>query len=132
MKTLRRPAVDELGPSAPHRTARRACRPARCAGRAGRAGPAPRRPSCPTARERRTLAQPRLEIALFVGRRSSSSSAFVLVPIGLAGYYSFFKWNGFGPLDDFVGLDNYRPGARPTRSSSARSGTTSSSSSPRS
>jgi raffinose/stachyose/melibiose transport system permease protein len=36
---------------------------------------------------------------LFVG--------FVLVPIGVAAYYSLHKWNGFGPVTDFVGLDNY-------------------------
>jgi raffinose/stachyose/melibiose transport system permease protein len=37
---------------------------------------------------------------LFVG--------FVLVPIGVAAYYSLHKWNGFGPVTDFVGLDNYK------------------------
>ncbi len=32
---------------------------------------------------------------------------FVLFPIGQAAYYSLFKWNGLGPLDNFVGLDNF-------------------------
>jgi raffinose/stachyose/melibiose transport system permease protein len=32
---------------------------------------------------------------------------FVLTPIGVAAYYSFYNWNGFGPLNDFIGLQNY-------------------------
>ena len=32
---------------------------------------------------------------------------FVLFPIVQAGHYSLFKWNGLGPLTDFVGLQNY-------------------------
>lgn len=31
----------------------------------------------------------------------------VIVPVAQAVYYSFFKWNGLGPLTDFVGLNNY-------------------------
>jgi raffinose/stachyose/melibiose transport system permease protein len=38
-------------------------------------------------------------LVLFVG--------FVLIPIGVAAYYSLYSWNGFGPLTNFVGLDNY-------------------------
>jgi raffinose/stachyose/melibiose transport system permease protein len=34
-------------------------------------------------------------------------AGFVLVPIGIAAFYSLFEWNGFGPLDDFIGFDNY-------------------------
>ncbi|WP_433479053.1 carbohydrate ABC transporter permease [Spirillospora sp. CA-142024] len=33
---------------------------------------------------------------------------FVLIPIFVAFYTSFFKWGGFGRPEDFVGLDNYR------------------------
>ena len=33
---------------------------------------------------------------------------FVLYPIAQAVYYSAFDWNGLGPLEDFVGIDNYR------------------------
>ncbi len=33
---------------------------------------------------------------------------FVLYPIAQAAYYSAFDWNGLGPLENFVGLDNYR------------------------
>ncbi|MFB9240022.1 ABC transporter permease subunit [Plantactinospora siamensis] len=39
-------------------------------------------------------------LALFVG--------FVILPIGVAVYYSVYKWTGFGPPQDVVGFDNYR------------------------
>jgi raffinose/stachyose/melibiose transport system permease protein len=39
-------------------------------------------------------------LALFVG--------FVIVPIILAAWYSLYNWSGFGPLSDFIGLQNYR------------------------
>ena len=32
---------------------------------------------------------------------------FVVLPVGEAAYYSFFRWNGFGDPDKFVGLKNY-------------------------
>jgi raffinose/stachyose/melibiose transport system permease protein len=31
----------------------------------------------------------------------------VVLPVIQAIYYSFFKWNGLGPVTDFIGLDNY-------------------------
>jgi raffinose/stachyose/melibiose transport system permease protein len=31
----------------------------------------------------------------------------VLLPVGQAIYYSFYRWNGLGPLDSFTGLANY-------------------------
>jgi raffinose/stachyose/melibiose transport system permease protein len=31
----------------------------------------------------------------------------VLFPVAQAIYYSFFRWNGLGPLENFVGLNNY-------------------------
>lgn len=31
----------------------------------------------------------------------------VLLPVAQAVYYSFFRWNGLGPLENFIGLDNY-------------------------
>lgn len=34
-------------------------------------------------------------------------SLFVVWPLLDAGYYSFFKWNGFGVPTDFVGFENY-------------------------
>ncbi|MBW5480439.1 carbohydrate ABC transporter permease [Streptomyces bambusae] len=32
---------------------------------------------------------------------------FVLAPIAVAVYTGFFKWSGTGPMDDFVGIENY-------------------------
>ncbi|WP_443048083.1 carbohydrate ABC transporter permease [Streptomyces sp. H39-S7] len=32
---------------------------------------------------------------------------FVLAPIAIAVYTGFFKWGGIGPMDDFVGFENY-------------------------
>src|SRR5690242_10180604 len=31
----------------------------------------------------------------------------VLLPVAQAIYYSFFRWNGLGPLQNFIGLANY-------------------------
>jgi raffinose/stachyose/melibiose transport system permease protein len=50
----------------------------------------------------------RVEIALFVSPALLLYLVFVLLPIVLAAYYSVFHWNGLDPLDDFVGLGNYR------------------------
>lgn len=50
----------------------------------------------------------KLELALLLGPALVLFLGFVLVPIGVAVYYSFYNWNGFGPLSDVVGLDNYR------------------------
>ena len=33
---------------------------------------------------------------------------FVALPLLDAGYYSLFKWNGYGSPTDFVGLENFR------------------------
>ena len=34
-------------------------------------------------------------------------STFVLFPIGQAAYLGMYKWNGLGPLEEFIGLDNF-------------------------
>ncbi|HZR51251.1 MAG TPA: sugar ABC transporter permease [Streptosporangiaceae bacterium] len=39
-------------------------------------------------------------LALFIG--------FVIVPMVFAVWYSLYNWNGYGPLTDFIGLQNYR------------------------
>jgi raffinose/stachyose/melibiose transport system permease protein len=49
----------------------------------------------------------RIEIALFVAPALALYVCFVLVPMGMAAFYSVFDWSGLGPLDDFVGLGNY-------------------------
>lgn len=34
-------------------------------------------------------------------------AGLVLLPVAQAVYYSFFRWNGLGPLQNFIGLANY-------------------------
>jgi raffinose/stachyose/melibiose transport system permease protein len=48
-----------------------------------------------------------LTIALFLSPALVVYGLFVLVPIAQAMWFSLFHWNGLGPLDNFVGLDNY-------------------------
>lgn len=35
-------------------------------------------------------------------------AGFTLYPLAATAYYSFFDWNGIGPLDNFIGLENYQ------------------------
>ncbi len=35
-------------------------------------------------------------------------SIFVFFPLFQAGYYGLYDWNGLGPLEDYVGLQNFR------------------------
>lgn len=48
-----------------------------------------------------------LFIAAFVAPALIVYVTFVLLPVALAAVYSFFNWNGLGPLERFIGLDNY-------------------------
>ncbi|WP_284646552.1 carbohydrate ABC transporter permease [Paenibacillus silviterrae] len=32
---------------------------------------------------------------------------FTLYPIAMSYVYSFYRWNGYGPLEEFIGLDNF-------------------------
>ena len=34
-------------------------------------------------------------------------TTLVLLPVAQAIYYSFWRWNGLGPLQNFIGMDNY-------------------------
>ena len=49
----------------------------------------------------------RLEILLFVTPALALMGLFVVYPIISAARMSFYSWKGFGPMDDFVGLQNY-------------------------
>ncbi len=59
-------------------------------------------------RDGRGRLRTRLELALLLTPALLLFVGFVLVPIAIAVYYSLYKWTGFGPLDQFVGLRNYR------------------------
>jgi len=49
----------------------------------------------------------RLEILFFVAPALLLFAIFVVVPVVQAARYSVFRWNGLGPMDNFVGLQNY-------------------------
>jgi raffinose/stachyose/melibiose transport system permease protein len=48
-----------------------------------------------------------LEVVLFVGPALALFLVFVVWPVARAVQFSFYRWKGFGPLVDFVGLQNY-------------------------
>ncbi len=47
------------------------------------------------------------EIVLLSGPALLMFVGFVILPVAMAAFYGFFKWNGFGWPTQFVGLDNY-------------------------
>ncbi len=49
----------------------------------------------------------RLEILLLAGPAAIVFIAFVIFPVVIAAYYGFFRWQGYGPATDFIGLQNY-------------------------
>ena len=60
-------------------------------------------------RARRTRARRRwTTILLFLAPALVLYGLLVIAPVLQAMYYSGFKWNGLGDLDDFVGLENFR------------------------
>src|SRR5215207_42593 len=65
----------------------------------------------PTAvrRARRARARRRwTTVALFLAPALVLYGLLVIAPVLQAIYYSGFKWNGLGDLDDFVGIENFR------------------------
>ena len=74
------------------------------------AGRAPARPAAPAPGGPRRLSarwRKRLEILFFVTPALTLFAMFVVVPVIQAGRYSVFRWNGLGPMENFVGLENY-------------------------
>jgi raffinose/stachyose/melibiose transport system permease protein len=63
-------------------------------------------PPPPTAAPRRRRPWP--TVALFLSPALFLFALLVLTPIVVAGYSSFFNWNGFGAPTAFVGLDNFQ------------------------
>ncbi|GEP32575.1 sugar ABC transporter permease [Nocardioides szechwanensis] len=49
----------------------------------------------------------RLEVVFFVSPALALMAVFVVWPVISAVRMSFYRWKGFGPMDDFVGLRNY-------------------------
>jgi raffinose/stachyose/melibiose transport system permease protein len=71
------------------------------------------RSSGPSASDRRRARRSRarrkwVSIALFLLPALALYCLLVIAPIFQAIYYSGFKWTGLGPLDDFVGLQNFK------------------------
>lgn len=65
-------------------------------------------PISPAVGRRRTPNGPIAAIALMLPPALVLFTLFVALPLIDAGYYSVFKWNGFGAPKDFVGLENFR------------------------
>src|SRR4051794_18329012 len=72
--------------------------------RAGSALPGWSRPR----RRGRSSWRKRAELAILLGPAVVLFVGFVLIPIIVAVYYSAYQWSGFGPLTNFVGVQNYR------------------------
>jgi len=49
-----------------------------------------------------------LTISLFLLPALAVYLVFVIIPIIQAAHFSLYKWNGLGPLEDFIGLANYQ------------------------
>jgi raffinose/stachyose/melibiose transport system permease protein len=63
--------------------------------------------AAPVRARHRGSVRSRLEIVLFVAPALIVFLMFVILPVALAAYYSMFNWNGLGPLERFIGIDNY-------------------------
>jgi raffinose/stachyose/melibiose transport system permease protein len=49
-----------------------------------------------------------IELAILLGPPLILFIGFVFVPMIFAIWYSLYNWNGYGPLSDFIGLQNYQ------------------------
>lgn len=47
------------------------------------------------------------EIVLFIAPALILVGTFIAFPVAQAVRYSFYRWNGLGPLENFIGLENY-------------------------
>ncbi|MDV3220976.1 sugar ABC transporter permease [Intrasporangium sp.] len=68
---------------------------------------APSAAGSPRPRRRGPGLRTALEVLFFVGPALALFGFFVVWPIVKAVQFSVYRWKGFGPLDDFVGLRNY-------------------------
>ena len=65
-------------------------------------------PASVKVRRRRTSWRERVEITLFSAPAIVVFLTFVIVPVGMAAYYGFYRWKGYGPPTTFVGFHNYK------------------------
>lgn len=75
--------------------------------RPGVRGELPPRASGPRRTRRSGRWGQRAEIALFVTPALALMAVFIVWPVISAVRMSFYRWKGFGPMDDFVGWTNY-------------------------
>jgi raffinose/stachyose/melibiose transport system permease protein len=76
--------------------------------RSGAAARTPVRSAAPSGRGHRASSlRVGLEVLFFVGPALTLFLLFVVWPVSRAVQFSFYRWKGFGPLTDFVGLRNY-------------------------
>jgi ABC-type sugar transport system permease subunit len=68
---------------------------------ASAASPAPRS-------RKRGRGRQRLEIALLTSPAIIVFVGLVIFPVGLAAYYGFYRWHGYGAPTDWVGFNNYK------------------------
>src|SRR5262245_20264171 len=71
------------------------------------AAPAPARVTARRTRDRRRGLRWPVALA-FLAPALALYGLFVLYPIVQSARYSLYDWNGLGPLDNFVGLDNFK------------------------
>ena len=65
-------------------------------------------PLAKTTRPRRYMDRKSLvPLLLFLPPSLILFTVFVVLPMVDAATFSFFNWNGYGPITDFVGFDNY-------------------------
>src|SRR5690242_7213970 len=58
--------------------------------------------------KQRSARRKRIELAILLGPPLILFIGFVFVPMIFAIWYSLYNWNGYGPLSDFIGLQNYQ------------------------
>ncbi len=56
---------------------------------------------------RRSRLRKNAELTILLAPALILFAGFVLVPIVIAAYYSFYNWSGYGPLNDPIGFRNY-------------------------
>jgi len=76
---------------------------------AGRETASSSRPAAAGARspQQRRRLRKRLELTVLLVPPTVLFVGFVIVPMIFAAWYSLYNWSGFGPLNDFIGVQNY-------------------------